>query len=669
MRFVRKSMAQQSRLFKWRHILVLLLRVLIVASLVLAFTKPVVTGPLSFSGGGKQCMIVIVDDSASMGYRTGSASTLDHARQDALNLLTSLRSGDRANVIICDGHPHPILGEPGIDIGALRGGLQSVEASPQKADPSSAINMAVEQLGLAPSEIKSRSIYILSDFQRSNWGDVRFDAVPSDVKLAFLPSTDDSRSNTGITSIHLFPVAPRAGEPATVTCEVFNSAAAVQNLPVTLTLNNGYKTSQNVSLAPFSSANVSFDLQFDTPQTVECTVSIPDDPLQIDNTRRAVIDLQQSATVLLVTDESVSDPASAVYYLSRALHPNPNSTAGFHLITVKPSGLTPAVLHSADAVMVCDAGMDQSQAEMVEQFVTGGGNLVWMLCGNSPGAQLADFAKLLPPQSPIPFAVQNVEDLSGNGTGYVTLAEAHYESPLLKAFKDPAAANLSSIHFKKIAITTEVDQRAEILLKYDDGTVAALRTDEGSGSLLLLNMSPAPSWSDLARQDAFLPLMHEFLKGLLTRAQNARESFAGDSASTSIGSQAGSVKPTNISCLGPDGDAHISSDAATGSVIIDQTTSPGFYRILQNGQTQVGDIAVNVSPDESDLRQIDPSELESAEQKQRSYFVASTNTSPGSLNHDTPIWPYLLVAALVLLILEQWLAGLNARNVRKELTL
>ncbi len=660
MRFVQKSIARQSSIFKWRHLLVLLLRVLIVACIVLAFARPVMTGPLNLTAGSKKCVILIVDDSASMGYRSGSISTLDHARQDAISLLGGLHAGDRANVIVCDGHPHAMAGEPTIDVGALRSGVESLAASPQRADPTSAINLAVDQLSRAPDNIKSRGIYMLSDFQRSNWGDVRFDAVPSDVKLAFLPSADDSRVNAGITAIHLYPSSPRIGEPITVGCEVFNSSNSLRTLPVNLSLNSGYKTSQNVTVAPYSSANVSFDLQFDTPQTVECTATIPGDSLQIDDTRRAVIDLQQSATILLISDESVSDPASAVYYLSRALHPDANSNVGFHVVTVKPSALTPALMHSADAAIVCDASLGDSGNEQVEQYVAAGGNVVWMLSGAMAGQQLADFGKLLPPQNPIPFAVQNIEDLTGNGNGYVTLAEAHYDSPLLKAFKDPAAADLSSIHFRKIAITSEVDPRAEILMKYDDGTVAALRTAEGSGSLLILNMSPAPGWSDFARQDAFLPLMHEFIKGMLAHVENERQSFAGDSAATSIQGASGSIKLASLSCLGPDGDTHLSGDPSTGSVVIDQTTSPGFYQILKVDKTLVGDVAVNVSPDESDLRPIDPRELESSGQKERSVFASSTSHA-ASLRQDAPIWPYLLAAALVLLVSEQWLAGLAPR--------
>src|SRR5437660_6218769 len=134
----------------------------------------------------------------------------------------------------------------------------------------------------------------------------------------------------------------------------------------------------------------------------------------------------------------------------------------------------------------------------------------------------------------MPFQVEETADLAGNGKGYATLSEARYESPLLRAFKDPAAADLGRIRFRRFCVTTEVDHRAEVLLKFEDDTAAAVRASVGAGNLLLVNMAPSPGWSDLPRQDSFLPLMHEFLKGLLQRDGGATDFTAGGAAFATI---------------------------------------------------------------------------------------------------------------------------------------
>ena len=148
-------------------------------------------------------------------------------------------------------------------------------------------------------------------------------------------------------------------------------------------------------------------------------------------------------------------------------------------------------------------------------------------------------------------------------------------------------------------ITTEVDHKAELLLKFEDGTPAAVRTGVGSGNLLLLNMSPAPSWSDLARQEIFVPLLHEFIKGILLRDAGVREFYPGGAAATTIAPASGT-----LSCTGPEGEGlPVSQDKTTGSVIIDRTKGSGFYRVSA-AANPVAVLAVNPHPDESDLRSI-----------------------------------------------------------------
>ena len=125
-------------------------------------------------------------------------------------------------------------------------------------------------------------------------------------------------------------------------------------------------------------------------------------------------------------------------------------------------------------------------------------------------------------------------DVSQRGKGYLTLTEARYDSPLLKLFKSPDAADLGKIHFTRLYLTTEPDKRAEVLLKFEDGTPAAARRNFGAGSILVCNFSTSPADSDLPRQEFFPPLLHEFLKGLTDKGGDRREFYPGGSASTTL---------------------------------------------------------------------------------------------------------------------------------------
>lgn len=659
-RFLQQTMARQSQLFKWRHLLLLILRTLAVAALVLTFLKPTLNSPLAPKQGERVGVVLVLDVSASMNYSAGGLSSVARAKSEALRVLETLGSDDRTNVVLCGAQPQPLLSDPTRDIGALQNAVRAVTPTEERGDPASAINLAVEQL--ARTNAREKRLYLLSDFQRTNWADVKFDSVGADTKVVFVNTDAGTRDNTGIVSLKLKPSTPRVGETVMVACEVMNASAGARSVPVTLSVSSGGRYSQTVSLGPYSSATAMFPLRFDTPQRIECSASIPTDNFALDDLRRAVIDLRQMAVVVLITDEDAKKAPSTSFFVARALQPDPQAQAGFRVVPVKPSELNNPLLHSADIVLVCNAPqMPPQQFLALARYTGGGGSLVWFLYGDRIAEQMKALARVVPTSDPLPFTVESVADLKGNGKGYVTLSEARYESPLLRAFKDPAAADLSRIHFSRFCTTGEVDRRAETLLRFEDGTAAAVRTNMGSGNLLLLNMTPAPAWSDLARQEAFLPLMHEFLKGMLRRDTDLREFVAGGAAAATIPPAAQGAKPT-VACVGPHGGVPVTFEPTTGSVVIDQAKRCGFYRVTSQGAA-VASVAVNASADETDLRWIDPRELESQRLRNGSFMagMGGQGESAEDFSKGRPLWPYLLTATILFLFGEQALARIRPR--------
>ena len=649
-RFLERSIARQSNIWKWRHLLILLMRTLAVLALVLAFARPTWLSPFSVRTGEQLGVVVILDQSTSMAYSSGGLSSLAEAQSQARSALGGLRAGDRGSVVCCRAQPTAATDTPTQDLSLLQAAIKGAGPTEERGDASAAVSLAVEQL--SKCNTKTLRLVIVSDFQRTNWSEAKFEAVPAQAEILFVSVDDGKRQNLALTGLRCRPATPRLGETVTAQAEVFNSSARPARVPVRLRLSDGRSFEDVAEVGPYSTANVSFPLHFERLARIELTASIPSDNLPSDNVRYAVVDPQQMANVVVITDEAVEAPTSGAFYLTRALQPDPSSNSGFRVRAVRPSGLNNPTLKSADAVIVCNApSMPDVQFEALARYVAGGGNLVWMLYGNGIGPQLEKLNKRLPKSEPLPLRVESLADLSGNAKGFVTLSEARYESRLLKAFRDASAAALARTRFQKFYITSEVDKRGELLLKFEDGTAAAVRSGHGTGNLLLLNMSPAPGWSDLARQETFVPLLHEFLKGILLRDTGLREFYPGGAAAASL-----PPSQAKITCVGPDGGAvAVGQDKATGSVIVDRTEGSGFYRLL-DGSNTVAALAVNPHPDEADLRSIDPRELETKRSRQLAFLGSSSGAgSVGELNKGLPLWHYLLVIAVVCLIAEQGL--------------
>src|SRR5215475_7417429 len=77
---IRETMAQRSRLFRWRHLILLLLRTAFLALLLLAFLKPLLRRFGSASDAqGKRAVVIVLDHSMSMEHKGGGVSSRQRA--------------------------------------------------------------------------------------------------------------------------------------------------------------------------------------------------------------------------------------------------------------------------------------------------------------------------------------------------------------------------------------------------------------------------------------------------------------------------------------------------------------------------------------------------------------------------------------------------------------
>lgn len=667
--FVQRSLAQQSKLFRLRRKLLLALRLLFLTFLVLAFLKPGLQAPLAAADGRRRAVVLILDTSLSMGFVRGGVSSLGRVRAQSGEILEDLRRGDVANVIFVGTTPRSVLAQPGSDFGALQRAVKEARPTAERSDLSSAVALGAEMLAAVRQPHKE--LIVASDFQRTTSADARFDTLPSDVRLVLLDAGADSRENTAVVGLKLRPASPRTGDEAAVTVEVWNGTPAMRTVPVTLSMTEGLPAggapvaegrTLMVTAPPYATAAVTFPVVFPRVGRYQITARIPTDALPADDVRYLVADLRHGQTVLLLTDAPLRSP-SAAYFLMRAFNPLPDQPGGVRVLARRPAELTETDLKICDAVVLCSVStMPADSLPRLYRYVSQGGALMIFLVNPKSIDQMEALARLAYAGEGPPFLPLSAVDVRAKGKGYVTLAEARYDSPLLKLFKDPGTADLGKIHVTRFFMTSEPDPRAEILLKYEDGTPAAARRNIGAGSLLVCNFSPAPADSDLARQEVFPPLMHEFLKGLTTKEGERRESYVGSPASGVLDAP---PAPGRTVAVGPNGESEpVTVDRTGGGIIVEKTAAPGFHTVLSNGQP-VAVLAVNTHPDESDLRAIDPRELESRRNSGRAYRVHSQEMTGAAeleaLRRARPLWPYCILLAFAALLLEQMVTAFGSR--------
>src|ERR1700753_4106734 len=97
---IRETIAQRSRIFRWRHLLLLLLRTAFLALLLLAFLKPLLRRFDSTADQkASRAVLIVIDHSLGMEHKGGGLSGRQRAENEADKILATLGAEDSVNII------------------------------------------------------------------------------------------------------------------------------------------------------------------------------------------------------------------------------------------------------------------------------------------------------------------------------------------------------------------------------------------------------------------------------------------------------------------------------------------------------------------------------------------------------------------------------------------
>ncbi len=165
-RFLLESPAVSWRSSRLRELVLLALRTLALLLLALALARPSVNAALPrWLGGGQGAVVLVVDDSASMGASDGDGTLFDRARREAAAIVGALAPDARAAVISAAAGSRVVCGL-GSPEAALRR-LGEMAPTDLGTDIPAAAAAAVR---LAERSARTAAVVIISDLQRSGFG-------------------------------------------------------------------------------------------------------------------------------------------------------------------------------------------------------------------------------------------------------------------------------------------------------------------------------------------------------------------------------------------------------------------------------------------------------------------------------------------------------------------
>ena len=641
--FLLAAYRQNVRRIQLKHLLILLLRVLIIILIALALARPLLKNRFAFAGGRtKTSVVIILDNSYSMGYQGIQGERFEVAKGMALEIAQSLQRGDSASVILMSDIPDPLFPKLTKDLNQVREAIRRSQIAYRATLVPPSLEMAHDIL--EASNDPNKEIYLISDFNRNGW--TGWNRVPnqSGARIFLLPLNDEVTDNISIEEVQVSSQLIGLGLPIELGVAIGNhSDAPVVDTTLTLFIDKQKRRSISPQAGAGESVTLTFTHQFESPGTHTGYLELTADRLPIDNRRYFVLDAYGQIRVLCVGVQTM--------YLALALNPavqgQPNTGSSFFPTTASLEALEDLTLTEYDILILADVPVFSARVQQqLQAFMRAGKSVIYFVREDVDTASYNAFADWLPANVGQPIAWQPP----------VTLSNYKADSPIFEVFKEDDFAGQYAPQFYR-GLELKPAEDAKIVAQLSDGTPFLIERPIDRGLALLFNVSAAESdASSLLVNQNFLPLLQQAV--LYTKAAQSahrRNLIVGESYTANY--RWSGATTTQITRLGDTTHSlEMLSLTEDGSLTFGGTDVPGIYQVEGQGRdTLLQDFfAVNVDATESELQ---PIPIQEATERigAQTEVISESEALEQTLNTyrvGVEIWSELLLLALVLMLIE-----------------
>ena len=659
--FLKELQKNKIRKIKLKQWLLLALRVLIILFLVMAFARPTIKG-IAIGGttsAAKTTAVFILDDTFSMSVVDANGSYLNQAKSMILNLLKELQEGDDAALVLVSDKNNREIKTTG-NLAEFEKEVNSVQISYASGLLHNAIVKAAKILG--ESKNFNKEIYILSDFQSGRLYDAGTlsdlsELLNENVRLYTFNYSGKEVFNLGIDRLKIDNQIFEKDKPVNFSVTVTNySNRPVDNTVVSLYLNGVRSAQASVTIGAGESRVLSMQAVPKQFGYIDVIAEIEDDDILQDNKRFTNFFIPDKIPVIIFTD----NPSDAKF-IDLALTAGDNQSS-IKITNKSINQLSSIDLNQYDAVMIIGSknitGLDR-----LNSYIKSGGSLFLM-----PGSasSLQEFQALTNKLN-LPVATGTFGKInSADNTD--SFDKIEFNHPI---FKDIFAnRNKEKIESPDIYHSFKITAEGKgiNIITLMDGSSFLSEYKIGSGKVLLMNIAPVLSWSNLPLKGIFVPLMNKAVYYLAAKDNGNQEYLAGNeieiNLSNNLTPQIKIERPDNS-----DDFLNLDKNLQNNYISYDKTKIVGNYKVFSGSQI-IDEIAVNTDPRESVTNYLSEGDFDDYLKKidfKGKHIVVAKNQDPAKVilqsRFGSELWKYFILIALLLAIIEMAIA----RNTRKEM--
>jgi hypothetical protein len=656
--FLKSMQKSYLRRVKIRQVLLLLIRTLIILFIVLAFARPTIKGSLGakFGSKAKSSVVIILDDSYSMGFETKDGSFFEIGKKKASQILDLLEPGDDATLLFLSQAGENI--KPTFDFHFPREQLTQAKISFLPKKLGAGLQRAFQILKV--SKNLNREVYLISNFSPSGWENVKKEYLEKEnkIKLFLIEVGNQEKDNFAIEEINLKDQLIELGKPFEIKAQIGNySDNPVQNFLIGLYVDGKRVSQTDIEIEKDNKATVKFIHTAETPGQHYGYLEITDDDLLSDNRRFFSFYIPERINLLLVGEKEDN------LFLQLALHPSEKLNINLQLNAITESQFARADFSFYQAIILNNVStLSENQLSQLEKFVRLGGGLFFVLGDKIDKKFYSEkiLKRFFQASAPL------IENKSPSG--FFTLENFDWTHPILQVYQEVEKNKIPQIRFYTI-FEGKLSSKVKTLARFNNQAPALIENSLDQGKALLFFSSFTREYTDIVTHSFFVPFINRAVEYLAFDLGKLKENYlVGDLVRRELPSVYAD-KP--ITLITPDRrEFDLPADFMGNQVIVKtkETSTPGIYE-LKSEQNIIDLFAVNLLAKDSDLKEMSEDEIKNElDGFNYKHFLSKENLAKVIVQsrYGRELWKTFAFIAFLLLIVEMVVAYHRKRESSEE---
>lgn len=555
MEFLLAALRKTQRRIRFENLLLLLIRILIMILLALAIARPILKSSALMGGDQLTHTILVIDNSYSMGYKSGTQNNFFKAKAAAKDVidkhLKQFRQSDRISLLTMSSYPEIRLKRQN-DKEKVKEVIDEMSLSDygtSMLQTAAAVKKLIEE----PEEFKQavKSVYIITDLQRIAWilettgqqnalkALLKQLSAREDVAVYLVDVGIKDMENSAIVDLRMDQAQPVVGSQVQFAAEIFNySGLPKKDLGITFFVDGLEKMTRKAAVGPNAKVEVQFSHTFDRPGPHTLEARLDPDSLDVDDRRFAAIDVRESIRVLAVDgDPPGGQNLGETYYYRIALDPYGNASR-FAIRESTRTFLTNEDLSRYDMILLANVtSLPEDFIPQLEKYVADGGGLLVSLGSN---VEVMTYNSLLWKEGKglLPAKLARIEgdpDPKHPLRPEYALTDVSTDHKIFrKKFNDKMLAALRSCALNAYYAVENV-RNEDVLVRVQDNAKSPAMIEKkfgegpGAGRVILLTSTIDSDWNGMQGRNIFIPFLIETTRYLAERTGHDRNLFIGES--------------------------------------------------------------------------------------------------------------------------------------------